>query len=146
MYAFHSARHDALYTDWVMYCPEVPVFRDDDGEVLVSPFRCAFVTAPAPNVRGMGDRALAPERQLEIRRALETRIDRVLAVAFLHGHDKLVLGAWGCGAFGNDPELVAGLFHHALTVEWAGAFSEVVFAIYGDRHKSNHAAFRARFG
>ncbi|MGE3843072.1 MAG: TIGR02452 family protein, partial [Vicinamibacterales bacterium] len=37
--------------------------------------------------------------------------------------------AWGCGAFGNDPERTAADFRDALASEYAGAFDEVVFAI-----------------
>ena len=41
----------------------------------------------------------------------------------------LILGAWGCGAFGNDGHLVAQLFHRALETDFKGAFKEVTFAI-----------------
>jgi acyl carrier protein len=54
---------------------------------------------------------------------------KVLAVAKAHGHDSLVLGAWGCGAFGNNGSLVADIFHKALTQDFAGSFKEVTFAI-----------------
>jgi uncharacterized protein (TIGR02452 family) len=40
-----------------------------------------------------------------------------------------VLGAWGCGAFGNDPNRTAVDFREALENEFRGAFSDVVFAI-----------------
>jgi hypothetical protein len=60
---------------------------------------------------------------------MRRRIAKVLAVALLHGHHTLVLGAWGCGAFGNDSEEVAELFHEALTGSYSGAFARVVFAI-----------------
>ena len=53
----------------------------------------------------------------------------MLAVARACGHDTLVLGAWGCGAFKNDVARTARDFRHALETEFAGAFSEVVFAI-----------------
>ena len=41
----------------------------------------------------------------------------------------LVLGAWGCGAFGNDGRLIARLFHEAIDGEFRGVFQEIVFAI-----------------
>jgi uncharacterized protein (TIGR02452 family) len=43
--------------------------------------------------------------------------------------ETLVLGAWGCGAFGSDPGRTAADFRHALETEFSGAFSEIVFAI-----------------
>ena len=50
-------------------------------------------------------------------------------MALLHGHKSLVLGAWGCGAFGNDGNMVAGLFRTALAENFQGAFERVAFAI-----------------
>lgn len=58
-------------------------------------------------------------------------MDRVLAVAAHHGHDVLVLGAWGCGVFANDPEAVADWFARLLTGDgpFRGVFRHVVFAV-----------------
>ena len=53
----------------------------------------------------------------------------VLAVAEKHDHKALVLGAWGCGAFGNDGNEIAKLFRRALENNFRGAFEYVVFAI-----------------
>jgi hypothetical protein len=55
--------------------------------------------------------------------------DRLLGVAHACGFDTLVLGAWGCGAFANDPARTAHDFRVALETEFAGAFGEVVFAV-----------------
>jgi uncharacterized protein (TIGR02452 family) len=56
-------------------------------------------------------------------------IGRVLAIAATHGHDALVLGAWGCGVFQNDPTEIAGLFAAALREPFHGTFAAVVFAV-----------------
>ena len=53
----------------------------------------------------------------------------MLAIAPAYGYATLVLGAWGCGAFGNDPRRTAADFRLALENDYGGAFSEVVFAI-----------------
>jgi uncharacterized protein (TIGR02452 family) len=60
---------------------------------------------------------------------MEQRIAKVLAVAALHDHDTLVLGAWGCGVFRNDSREIAELFKQALSGGFHGVFSQVVFAI-----------------
>ena len=57
------------------------------------------------------------------------RILKVLAVAERHGNESLVLGAWGCGAFGNSGHEIAGLFRKALEENFSGAFKYVLFAI-----------------
>ena len=60
---------------------------------------------------------------------MQQRIRRVLAISRAYGNQVLVLGAWGCGAFENDPSRTARDFRTALEGEFEGAFSDVVFAI-----------------
>lgn len=127
MYAFHQARKDALYTDYALYSPDAPVFRDDEDSLLDEPYPVSFITSPAPNAKVVLERD--PSRRREVRDATWRRILKVLAIAAGHGHDTLVLGAWGCGAFGGDSREVAGLFKEALTHNFRGAFERVAFAV-----------------
>ena len=53
----------------------------------------------------------------------------MLSVGLLHRHDAIVLGAWGCGAFGNDPSLIAGLFKESIEKDVPGGYRKIVFAI-----------------
>ena len=127
MYPFHRARHDPMYTHYALYSPDVPVFRADDGTLLEQPYLCAFITCPAVNAKAL--RQDASSRQPEIRETMRERIARVLTLAALHGHDTLILGAWGCGAFGNDTPEIAQLFKDVLTRDFRGFFAWIVFAI-----------------
>ncbi|WP_307071929.1 TIGR02452 family protein [Streptomyces sp. B3I8] len=136
-YDHHREHRDPLYTHRVIHSPGVPVFRDDGGRLLDEPYRVAFLTAAAPNAGVLLSRA--PERAAELPRALAVRAERVLEVAALHGHRRLVLGAWGCGVFRNDPAQVAAAFRALLVDEGAGGrfahrFDQVVFAVL-DRTK-----------
>jgi uncharacterized protein (TIGR02452 family) len=128
MYAFHRQHGDAMYTGWMIHSPAVPVFRDDDtGWLLEEPYACAFLTAAAPNAGVVLQRDYS--RRGDVDRVMRERVDRALAVMAHHGHRHLVLGAWGCGVFGNDPAVVADQFARALDGAFAGAFDEVVFAV-----------------
>lgn len=127
MYEFHRNQSDALYTAYAIYSPDVPVFRDDEGTLLEAPHLCAFITAPAVNANVVLQRD--PRRRSDIHDAMEIRVRRVLTIAAAHGHRALVLGAWGCGVFGNDCQEVAELFHSALATEFSGVFETVVFAV-----------------
>jgi uncharacterized protein (TIGR02452 family) len=126
MYDHHRSRKDPLYTTWVIYSPDVPVFRLDEGQLLDEPYLCSFLTSPAVNVGALRHR---DRRDDEVRRVMQERIERVLGVAAVHGHEVLVLGAWGCGVFQNDPEQIAELFKAALAGRFRGAFTHVVFAV-----------------
>jgi uncharacterized protein (TIGR02452 family) len=121
MYEEHSKRPRPDSTDWAIYSPDVPVFRADDGAELERPWLLSFITCAAPYAHDIG--------QPEAGDLLRRRINRVLAIARANGHPALVLGAWGCGAFGNDVRRAAVDFRQALENEFSGAFSDIVFAI-----------------
>ncbi|MET7452655.1 TIGR02452 family protein [Streptomyces sp. NPDC005574] len=128
-YDHHRAHRDPFYTDRVIHSPGVPVFRDDRGRLLDEPYAAGFLTAAAPNA-GVVLRA-APERRSELPRALALRAERVLETAAAHGYRRLVLGAWGCGVFQNDPAQVAAAFRALLGPggRFADTFAHVVFGI-----------------
>jgi uncharacterized protein (TIGR02452 family) len=121
MYQEHGKRPQPDSTDWAIYSPDVPVFRMDDGMELPHPWLLSFITCAAPYAPDIGQ---PPAGDL-----LQKRIHRVPAIAQAFGHVTLVLGAWGCGAFENDPYRTARDFRQALEHDFAGAFSDIVFAI-----------------
>lgn len=127
MYSLHDRMRDPMYTDYVIYSPDVPVFRDDAGELLDKPYFCAFITSAAVNAKMVLEHD--PSRHPAICDAMKSRVHKVLAIAAAYEHDSVVLGAWGCGVFGNDPHEIAGLFHAALVGPFQGVFARVVFAI-----------------
>ncbi|HET9382916.1 MAG TPA: TIGR02452 family protein, partial [Streptomyces sp.] len=90
----------------------------------------------------------APERAHALPAALATRAGRVLETAAACGCRNLVLGAWGCGVFRNDPEQVAGAFRSLLAPggRFAGTFTHVVFGVL-DRTRGGdvRAAFERAF-
>ncbi|MFD5073800.1 TIGR02452 family protein [Streptomyces sp. NPDC058371] len=144
-YDHHRAHRDPFYTDRVIHSPGVPVFRDDRGRLLDEPYSAGFLTAAAPNAGVV--RRTAPERAAELPHALAVRAERVLETAAAHGYRRLVLGAWGCGVFQNDPAQVAGAFHALLADgRFAGSFEHVVFGIL-DRTagSATRAAFERTF-
>lgn len=124
MYAFHIQQGNPLRSDAMIYSPDVPVFRDDAHQMLEKPFKVAFISAAAVDARDV-----APLDQPKIAGAMGARIVKVLSAAQANGHEALVLGAWGCGNFANDPALIADLFRQALQGPFKGAFRQVTFAI-----------------
>jgi uncharacterized protein (TIGR02452 family) len=141
-YDFHRNQRDLRYSDRVIYSPGVPVFRDDKGTLLDRPVRAAMLTAAAPNLGAIERNQ--PADAADVPTVLGRRAVRVLRVAAAHGHRTLVLGAWGCGVFRNDPATVADAFRAALRE--VDRFDRVIFAVY-DRlpHTPVYAAFEAAF-
>jgi uncharacterized protein (TIGR02452 family) len=142
-YAANRAQASMIYTDHILYSPDVPVFGDG-RDLLEEPYLLSFITAPAPNA---GEARRHGESAREVRKALFRRARHVLAVAANEGHATLILGAWGCGVFRNDPAEVAEAFAEALAdPALSGGFSRVVFAVWErDPSLGNFAAFRERF-
>ncbi|MFD0536277.1 TIGR02452 family protein [Actinomadura luteofluorescens] len=143
-YDFHRAQGDLLYSDHMIYSPDVPVFREDSGRLLEEPYGVAFLTSPAPNRGAIRDAA----KTEQIPAALRLRARKVLAVALANGHGRIVLGAWGCGVFRNDPAEVAEVFAEALRPggEFADRFEHVVFAVWDTAAGApRHAAFERVF-
>ncbi|MEK2491293.1 TIGR02452 family protein [Kitasatospora purpeofusca] len=143
-YEAHRASGDLRYSHRVIVSPGVPVIRGEDGGLLARPYPVTFLTSPAPNA---GQLALRAEGGgVDVRGVLAERAERVLAAAARHGIRALVLGAWGCGVFRNDPAEVAEAFELALA-RYGAAFDRVVFAVWDRTPVSpNRAAFEARFG
>lgn len=136
-----------LYTDHIIYSPDVPVIRDDSGQLLDPYYTVSMITAPAVNAGAL--RQKEPDQVEEIGTVMRRRAGYVLSVAQAHQCEHLILGAWGCGVFQNNPEEVATIFaEHLLDGGgFAGAFGTVVFAI-PDRSDDEAVIgpFRARFG
>jgi uncharacterized protein (TIGR02452 family) len=142
-YEANRAQASMMYTDHLIYSPDVPFLRDDRLE-LARPFLLSVLTSPAPNAGAAEGR---PEEG-EVHATLVRRAAQVLRVAAHHRHRVIVLGAWGCGVFRNDPREVADVFAVLLaSPRFERAFERVVFAIF-DRSKGreNHLAFERRFG
>lgn len=145
-YTAHRKSKDPAYSHRVIFSPDVPVYRDERYEILETPYRVAFLTSPAPNAGIIArDR---PADTAALPGLLTERAARVLAVAARHGYRTLVLGAWGCGVFRNDPVQVAAAFRRNLGDggRFAGAFERIVFAVLDHTAgQANLTAFRAAF-
>ena len=124
-YEYHRADRDLRYSDRVIYAPQVPVFRDDPGSLLQHPYQVTMLTAAAPNLRAIMSQQ--PDQAATVPSIVYGRARRILTVAAAHGHRRLVLGAWGCGVFGNDPTIVAAAFTTALRD--LNYFDHIVYAI-----------------
>jgi uncharacterized protein (TIGR02452 family) len=129
MYEYNEKFKSALYSDYTIYSPEVPVFRSDSFMFLENPYNCSFITMPAPNAGILKERE--PNRMNELDAVMKRRIEKTLTLGVAHGYDAIVLGAFGCGVFQNDPWKVAKNFSEFLYKDdrFKGQFKKVIFAV-----------------
>ncbi len=145
-YAFHRAQDTCLYSDRMIYSPACPVFRDDAGQWLVQPYVVDFITSPAPNAGAILQNE--PENRQYIKPVLAERASKILALAAYQGCDALVLGAWGCGVFRNDPRMVAAIFYDYLRPAglYSNRFRHILFSVYDtSRSRNTYAIFARQF-
>lgn len=127
----------STYLDIMIYSPDVLVFKDDEEYKDINPVKMDVITCPAPSAFLREDKA----EELFVR-----RIRKILIAAQKRGVNKIVLGAWGCGAFGQDPMVVGKAF--ARVLKEVNAFDKVVFAIKSSEgldESYNYKAFKGAF-
>ena len=112
------------YTDIMIYSTNVPMLRDDRGEGLESSVCCDFITCPAVN-RTFAKFMMSGKK---IDRIMRTRIKRIITLSVMKKPDVLILGAFGCGMFGNRREKVLPVFEEMIN-SYVPENIEVIFAI-----------------
>lgn len=114
----------ALYTNRALYSPNIHFYRAGEQDAV-----CDIITCAAPNYTTAAKyNRIDRERNNEV---LKSRIQFMLDIAASRNIDTLILGAWGCGVFGQNPEDVASIFKKLLPYY---PFKQVVFAIPGSSH------------
>lgn len=132
-YATNRKVKSCFYTDYMIYSPKVPILKDEEGNYLEELVAAAFITAPAVNTGVVKQRE--PQRLEEIEVVMKRRIEKVLTVALKHGHESIVLGAWGCGVFRNNPDDIARYFKEIIEGKFNRQFRKITFAIYANNER-----------
>ena len=163
LYYYNENRkyHNRMYKDNIIYSPGVIIFRNDDFSdmhFLKSGkwYDCNVITCPAPNLRQASYNRFNPDdntgiiNQIDMNQyedIMKNRIRRILAVANRFGNKHIILGAFGCGAFQNDPNIVSRLFKEVIIDDGFGyLFDYIEFAVYCRPYdKINYDAFYNTF-
>ena len=153
-YSPHRYMQDPIHNDDCIYTPGVIVFKSDTAAPAPLPesdwYSVNVITCAAPNLRllptngmnpGDGNNAVKMTRAQQ--QALhEKRLTRILDVAVAGGNEVVILGAFGCGAFENDPEAVAAAFSHVIA-RYRRCFKTIELAIYcSPRDERNYNIFK----
>ncbi len=122
-----------------IYSSNVTVFREDEKHgyaLMEKPFRTSFISVAGMNRPALDSNGMIQSYLIE---GVRNKIRTILRIGLEKGHDSLVLGALGCGAFRNPPRHIARLFHEVLEEkEFGNKFRLIVFSILED-HNSRRA-------
>ena len=112
------------YTDTMIYSENVPIIRNDFGELLEKTVLCNFITSPAVN------RTFAKFifSQKKINNIMYSRIEKIIILSLEKKTDILILGAFGCGMFGNRRETILPMFEEIIN-KYVPDSVEIIFAI-----------------
>ena len=148
-YEPHRAANNPLYNNDILVTPDVIVFKSDGDWPERMPeedwYNVDVITCAAPNLRNhpsnemnpfAGDQAAELNRQ-EYIILMRQRISQIFVAAQTTGADVLILGAFGCGAFRNPPEVVAKLFKEAVD-DFGPLFETIEFAVYHTPRETNN--------
>ena len=141
---FYDTKQKSPYTDKVLYSRDITVIKSDEDEpVLLAEnerIKIDIVTCAAPNQSGQK----IPENELY--KIIEKRIMGVLDACIENGAVNIVLGAWGCGAFRNPPQVVINAMMSAIAHNYNFAFDNIVFAVFARKHEQiNYEVFEETF-
>ncbi|WP_217592484.1 TIGR02452 family protein [Cohnella sp. GbtcB17] len=144
-YKANRACGSMMYTHHAIYSPNVVFFRDEKFNLLAEPVTASVLTLPAVNY---GQVVLKGEDTEQALRVMKERMRIALALFAKNGDKNLILGAFGCGVFKNDPVKVAGWWRALLVEERYGSlFEHITFAVLdGSKNRACIKAFEDAFG
>ena len=109
-YDYNKSLNTYLGSDALMIAPYVEIIKDANGDLLDDTVVVSVLTCAAPMI-AHGKEGMS---ESEYEDMVYNRIMGMLKCVAYLGYRHLVLGAWGCGAFGNDAHVISNLFYKAL--------------------------------
>lgn len=154
---FYQKNRDAknnIHTDDIIYTPDVLVIKDDDYNMYdESDWFCVdVITCAAPNLREKPENSFNKDfgkaiilSDEELYKVHYKRAIKIMEAATANDVEVLILGAFGCGAFRNNPTVVAGAYKDAVGM-FRHAFKEIEFAVYcPPKDPTNYNEFKKSF-
>ena len=152
-YLPHRTTRNPLHNDDIIYTPGVRIIKSDTATPKLLPksqwFNVDVITCAAPNLRerpgnsyNSGDGSVPVKiTDKELLQLHEKRLRKILDVAYIKGNEIVILGAFGCGAFSNNPYVVATAAKNVIK-DYLYKFKIIEFAIYcNPRDDSNYKTF-----
>lgn len=118
------------------------IFFKDVNYAYMKDVSVDVITIAAPNLNGLG----RFHKMTNYEELTKDKIRLMLSMAIKNNIDNIILGAWGCGVFGNKPDKMAKMFKDVLDEGYK--FNNVIFAIINDHNSvgNNYNEFKKVIG
>ena len=118
------------------------IFFKDVNYAYMKDVSVDVITIAAPNLNGLG----RFHKMTNYEELTKDKIRLMLSMAIKNNIDNIILGAWGCGVFGNEPDKMAKMFKDVLDEGYK--FNNVIFAIINDHNSvgNNYNEFKKVIG
>lgn len=140
-YAEHQAINTRGKYNSDMFTSETWFIRDSKNSLVQKPAKAFVITSAAPNFRVWD----IENNSSEAIDTIDERVERIIKLFVLNKCRNIILGAFGCGVFQNDPYIIANSFKKYCT-KYSGYFDKILFSIYDRKGSSNFDVFREVFG
>lgn len=132
-YDFNKSVKSKCYSDRMIYTPNTVFIKDSNFKLLDIPKLANILTSPAVN---LGAAIKNREDKKICVNVMKNRMRKILSVLSYYDNDTIVLGAFGCGVFKNEPKDVARYWKELLFNEgWCWSFKKIIFAVYDTTDK-----------
>lgn len=148
-YNYHRRKLNNIYNDDCIYTPDIKVFKKDTNNNESLPrdkwFNVDVITCAAPRLSYNKFGATVALTDKELLELHKNRLEKIVRIAVANKEEVLILGAFGCGAFRNNPEVVAKAFKHVIE-QYRNYFKIIEFAVYDNGAPKNYNVFNRVFG
>jgi len=138
-YEINKKEKSKCYTDTANYS-QVTFFRDSNFNFVRTPYVVNIVTCPAVNMTALQNKGA----DLDVaEKVMYERMRKVLCLFAEKGCSTIILGAWGCGIFGNDSKTIANNWYKLLREEgYKKYFKQIIFSVLDTGRGSTYAIFK----
>jgi uncharacterized protein (TIGR02452 family) len=123
--------------DELIITNDVTIVKDTEYLMLDKFFKADFIAIPAVKRPLVNDDQYLINDDYE---QMKKKIDGIFRYAIYHNRDTLLLGALGCGAYGNPPDKVASMFRETID-KYKYYFKEIRFAVLSHGKNNNYEVF-----
>ena len=152
-YIPHRKSGTPLHNDDILYTPDVTIIKSDNYNSLFMHKKVNVITCAAPNLRITPANAYNHENGEGVKISDEDlfklhveRAHKILACAAIYNNETVILGAFGCGAFKNPPEIVAEAYKKVISEYFMHTFKTIEFAVYCRSDMTNYEIFNKILG